>query len=320
MGILDDYTQSQAIRKSAVHDLIDAGSTPLWKRQVADAMINSAVDAIGSAMPLIHDNSVARLSSMMGTRAALDVESPLKGLAGAIDSHSKLTDVLQPFRQSLGLDSESSYSKLMNFVPVGLEALAPRSSREIYKDALQSISRPGISPLRDAAKSANAFSSLAASRGGMSAIAREFLRSGSSANLTRSILDKEDHFSDSLTDTLEEILESAEAFEQEYAGTEVEEAANEFLDDHAVIANQVHGSPFLRTLTLRQRRTVAAYLAFLVYIVFVSAVAIGDSEYPEQIHLLEIFGIDLAPFATGAATYKASKGYMDRHLAARDDE
>lgn len=118
------------------------------------------------------------------------------------------------------------------------------------------------------------------------------------------------------TTNLSSLLENAYAFEQEYGGTEVEEAANEFLESNAIIAEQVYGSPFLRTLTLRQRRMVAGYLAFLVYLVFVSVVIFGDSEYPEIMHTLELFGIKLAPLAAGAAVYGSSKKIMDKTMAA----
>lgn len=121
------------------------------------------------------------------------------------------------------------------------------------------------------------------------------------------------------TERFSKLLESARAFEEEFGGTEVEESANEFLENNADVAEQILNSPFLYTLTLQQRRLVSGYLALLVYIVFVSTVAFGESAHPEVMDTLEILGINIAPITSAAVVYKSSRKALDKHMSDPDE-
>lgn len=325
MEITDDYSNSRTMAKSAVSDLIDASSTPLWKRSIDTALSRAGVGAAYSAMPLVHDNALSRLTGIMGTVSPVGTS----GFAGLVGASSLIEDQLSHFKslsQGFLTGLNSPLKSHSNFESVGLQVAGIVGASAIAREALNGLSavapQPpntdiggfGVSNMLDVSSIVGDLSSLApkidAGAIGIGQWATHRTDTGMiGANYA---------ISARLRDAVGSILKSAEEFDLEYGGTEVEETANEFLDDHVAIAEQVYGSPFLRTLSLHQRSIVATYLAFLVYIVFVSAIAFGDSEYPEAIHLLEIFGIDLAPIAAATSTYKGSKKFMDKHLAAEE--
>lgn len=296
---------------------------PLWKQ----SNVTSAMDILGASGAL----SVSRLGNLDNVTQALTSQqeawgaiseihnmSDASGITGALASMSSVLDSIYGSKSAVlnGLGSLAAHSQMISSV-VGSNTALIESAKNLTQSftlsesmvsglgrsiASQAAGLKGLANSLDTSPKSSRSDSWA-SRFGSGMVASEFMAS----RLLPSELDPS-LFAD-------ELLESAQVFEDEFGGTEVEESANEFLDSHVDVAVQITNSPYLVTLTFKQRRLVARYLAVVVYISFVSIAIYGFVVFPVFLQVLALFGVSLGHKSAATTTYKYSLKALDRYMA-----
>lgn len=315
MGTLDDYNQPRALRTSAVHDLVDAGSNPIWKSAINDVASRSVVDTLTSTMPFMKENAISRFSQIMSTVPPIDT-SGIEGILSAFNPLGEQLSHIKSLSSNFLTHMESPYERLMNFKPVGLQASELVGATDIVQEALKvSTSGLGVTNMAHVTSFVESMSSVIPKIDTNALGIEKWAGLGFGTEMVGANY----AVSTGLRDAVNSVLESAEEFDLEYGGTEVEERANEFLDSHADIAAQIHSSEILVTLTIRQRKILAGYLSFVLYLSFVSFTIYGYDNHPGLFQILALFGITAGPYPVVVGTYKYSKKVLDKYLTAPED-
>ncbi|WP_434922717.1 hypothetical protein ACR9WD_03395 [Glutamicibacter sp. PAEs-4] len=271
---------------------------PIWKQ----TNINSIIDVMGASAALSAsrlgslDHMAQALASSQGTWGAVSEihkQLDMSGISGALSNMSSVLDSIYGPKSSL-LDGLGSLAVQGQTISSGLGANtalfdAAKSLTQTFALSESVVSTLGQSLASQASGLKGLANSLDSAPlwGGVDSWVTRFGAGMPGSEFAVSGLLPSDLDPSLLTD---ELLESAQAFEDAYGGTEVEEDANEFLNSHADIAAQVHNSEVLLTLTLKQRKAVAGLFSVSVYLAFVSMAVYGYVNHPGLVQILSLCG------------------------------
>lgn len=240
----------------------------------------------------IHKNMFGALESQKFLKNSLAAAAPWVQLNKDLTGFQSLASTLN---ENLGF-----YNPLKSMVNTGFKvpSLSTDSplvglQRNATKGALWDLME------RDKQQGLRWFKGELPQRSSLSALAREVARD---QNLM-SHAEAEVLFQEHQESAIEAVLDTAIAFHEEFAGTETEEASQEFVNQDAALAAKVNEAASARKLTLNQRRALSAYIAFVVYLSFVSMTLYGKVEQPVALEILQLFGILPSPDAAFLATY-----------------
>lgn len=303
-------------------------SKPIWKQtnvtSVLDVLGESGILSASRAGSLDHvTRALMSPQGAWGALSELHNMSDVSGIAGALSSMSSVLDSIYDSKSSVlnGFGSLAAQGQMINSV-VGSNTALIDTAKSLTQSL--TLSESVVSGLgRSIAAQASGLKDLASSLdtaplwGGVDSWVSRFGSGIATGELKVSELLPSDLDPSLLTD---ELLESAKAFDDEFGGTEVEESANEFLDKHAVLAAQVHNSEILLTLTLKERKAVAGFMGFVIYLAFVSMAVYGYVNHPGVVQILTICGIAIGPGPIFKTSYKYSKVVLDKYLTHPDEE
>ncbi|TAP27837.1 hypothetical protein [Arthrobacter sp. S41] len=274
-------------------------------------------------MSSITNGSASRLMNHARAASRLDTV----GIVGLIDAANPLKDQLNNMKSlvadSLKVVHWSPYENVLNTRPSSLQVLGQGlgmvAAEEILSETMSSQSIIATPKLRTIGTGLSSWQSVR-----LSSVVDEISAFASQTNADPLGLGKlvnvETNGASSAVlagqrDVLKDIIENAEEFDRQCRGTEIEATANDFLDSHAHVAVQLANSSYLVTLTFKQRRQIARYLAVVVYLSFVSIAVYGVVASPILLQVLALFGVTLGHKTAATTTYKYSMKVLDSYLA-----
>ena len=260
----------------------------------------------------IHKNMLGALESQKFLKNSLTAAAPWAQLKKDLTGFQSLASTLN---ENLGFHSQLKSMMNSSFKAPSLYTASPLVGlqRNATKSALWDLVE------RDKQQGLRWFGGELSQRSSLSTLAREGALDYDLVSQAEADVLFQEQDDSTLKFVLDSVLDDAQAFEDQFGGTEVEENANQFLDSRADVAAQITNSPYLVTLTFKQRRLLARYLTVVVYIVFVSIAIYGYAKFPVYVDILALLGVSLGHKSVASKTYKYSLKALDRYLADPDE-